>query len=296
MEKQAFAANHWTMGELNALLKNIGEENAKMIQRGRHFQIVFENNNTELFDQSGRRIANNLFFKTVDTNKHFCLDNPFVKNIEDYKYRLSLTNIKDNNVTPEWFKAETERQIAMIAKDDNISNILKDIYLPIVFKMDNCDVDLFIKNGLYNVEKQYKNFFKNRVFSNYIRYYDSNKITIAKDSRCYEFMYKAKQKYIVAIIFPRTLQGFSVNASREQLIDITYKFSLSGPEIINAAIMYPDILLSNWLTSGIIMAGVDYKNNQCSLGIKAYDDIVGIDIISNIEAYNIYSPALTFSA
>jgi len=297
MDKQAFAASRWTMGELNALLKNIGEENAKKIQKGEIFQIFFENNNTtELFDTTGRRITKNLLSQTTNTERHFCLSNPAVKNIEDYEYRLSLANIKDPCVTPEWFKHETERQIAMIAKDDSINNILKNIYLPIVCKIDSDNIDNIVRNGLEAVAKQYTDLFKNRIFCNYIKNCKENKITIAPDSRHFEFLGKAKQKYIVAILFPRALQGFSVNASREQLLDLTYRFSLSGAEIINAIIMYPDILLSNWYATGLTFAGINYKNDRFSLSIKAYENMAGIDAVSNVSAYNIYSPALTFSA
>ena len=43
-------------------------------------------------------------------------------------------------------------------------------------------------------------------------------------------------------------------------------------------------------------ASIQLTCYRFSLSIKAYKNMAGIDAVSNVSVYNIYSPALTFSA
>ena len=88
----------------------------------------------------------------------------------------------------------------------------------------------------------------------------------------------------MGIHFPNPLQGFSVNASREQMATLPQGFILSGMDTSVAMVMYPDILARDWNTFGLDLAALSFyfQYSRYSLKFTANDVNLEFDNTHNL--------------
>jgi len=233
-----------------------------------------------VFDKNGRRISMNLQANICDPNKDFNLSMVKLETIQDYSNVLSdfakLLGVKNLGITAEEFKAETERLLSLISDNDQIANIKNGTYLPLVLpKLKSGDLGTALEQYLEIVGKSYKKAFRNRNFCNYREGELKGMVKTVDGSRQDQLIEKMKQGPVVVIFFPNSLQGFSVNASREQMETLPEGFILSGIEIIIAMIMYSEVLARDYQTPGLDLAGLSWQSPGYSLIFRAGGDELG---------------------
>lgn len=272
-----FLTQDWTAGDLNALVKNLGNDVARKIQKGESFSVQFKEIIQKLFDKNGRRIPKDLSSSVCDPDKNFNLSMARPETIKDFSNVLSgftkLLGVKDLGITAEEFKAETERLLSLITGNDQIANIKNGTYLPLVLpKLESGDLGTALEQYLEIVGKSYKKAFRNRNFCNYRKGELSGVVKTVEGSRQDQLIEKMKQGPVVIIFFPNSLQGFSVDASREQMETLPEGFILSGIETIIAMIMYSEVLARDYQTPGLDLAGLSWRSPAYSLHFKSGDD------------------------
>lgn len=287
----------WTTGDLNALVKNLGEELARKIQRG-EVSVRVEEILKTLFDKTGRRIPQSIKANVCDPDRGFNLVQPAMATLEDYAVRLQRLHKNlgiDTGIAVSEFKQEIERQLELVQSNPKAANILKGVWLPIVLpKLEANDLGDILERYLKAFEKSYLDNFPKRKFNNYREGEIKDKVSVV-EARYDEVIKRMKQEPVVAIYFPNSLQGFSINASREQAESLPESFALSGFEAALAGIMYPEVMLRDFHTPGFDLAGFAWRSSDYSLYLKARD--VSADFGNRgclADAYDGYSAGLVF--
>jgi hypothetical protein len=272
-----FMSRDWTVGDLNALVKNLGEEIARKIQRG-EAKVILEEVLKTLFDKNGRRIPQGLTANVCEPNKNFRLYQPELKESDCANRLLRLHGYLgiDTGITAEQLKQETERLLALIRNNSQIANLAKRVCLPIVLpKLITDDLGAELEYYLTAVGNSYAKVFPDRSFNNYRKGTLADAVKIVDGSRHDQLIAKMKQGPVPGIYFPNPLQGFSVNASREQVTTLPEGFILSGLDTIIAMIMHPDILARDFNTPSLDLAAFSWRSSTCSLCFGA--DFDGLD-------------------
>lgn len=290
-----------TMGQVEAVINKIGLDAWNAILNGQQtINVVVRDIIQKLFDKNGRRIPKDLSSSVCDPNKDFNLSMARLETIQDYSNVLSgftkLLGVKNFGITAEEFKAETERLLALISDNDQVANIKNGTYLPLVLpKLESGDLGAALEQYLKVVGKSYKKAFRNRNFCNYRKGELSGVVKIVDGSRQDQLIEKMKQGPVVVIFFPNSLQGFSVNASREQMETLPEGFILSGIETIIAMIMYPEVLARDYQTPGLDLAGLSWQSPDYSLVFWADDGWLGFGFGGGLSDANFsYSSGLSF--
>jgi hypothetical protein len=104
-----------------------------------------------------------------------------------------------------------------------------------------------------------------------------------------------KQGPVKGIHFPNPLQGFSIKASREQMLTLPKGFILSGLDTAIAMIMYPDVLARGYLTPGLDLAALSWQSADYSLFFRADVSRLDFDNSDGLAVdYGNYSGGLLF--
>jgi hypothetical protein len=271
-----FMIRDWTTGDLNALVKNLGgEEIARKIQRG-EMKANFEDVAKVLFDKYGRRISEGLSANACDANRNFRFDQPKLKAEVDYANRIMRLHgclSVDTGITAEQFQQETERLLTLIRDNPQIANLVNGVYLPIVLpKLITDDLGAELEYYLTAVGNSYTKVFSDRKFYNHRKGTLTDEVKIVDGSRHGQLIAKMKQGPVIGIHFPNPLQGYSVNASREQMATLPEEFILSGLDTAIAMAMYPDILARNFNIPGLDLAAFSWRSSYFSLFFRARGD------------------------
>ena len=277
---------NWTTGELNALVKNLGGESiARGIQKG-EIKINPKNVMKVLFDKNGRRIPKNFSSDVCDANRNFQLNQPKLKTEIDYINRIVLLNEClgiDTGITGKQLMAGTERLLTLIQDNYQIANIAKGVYLPVVLpQLMTDDLGTVLEQYLEAVGKSYANTFDNRKFYNHRKGILANNVKIISGSRHNQLIKRMKQGPVKGIYFPSSLQEFSVNTSREQMLTLPEDFILSGMDILIAMIMYPDILARDCHAPNLDMAAFFWQFIEDSLGFDISDNHLDFDCTNSL--------------
>ena len=253
----------------------------------------------KLFDKHGRRIPEGLSASVCDANRSFRLDQP--KLVEEADFANSILRLHgclsiDTEVTAEQLKAETERLLAIIRENSQIANIANGVYLPVVLpKLVTDDLGAELELYLSGVNNSYTKTFSDRSFNNYRKGDLSGKVSIIDGSRHDQLVERMKQELVIGLHFPNPLQGFSINADREQMSTLPEGFILSGIDTPIAMAMYPDILACDWNTPGLELAALQWRSADYSLNFRADDDELGFGCADNLaDARGPYSGGLLF--
>lgn len=271
--KDRWITQEWTTGDLNALVKNLGEETAREVQRG-EVRIRLEEVVKTLFDKNGRRIPEGLRANVCDPNRDFRLNQPRLVEVNHYLNRVTRFHSKlgiDTGITAEQLQQETERLLAMIRGNSQIANIANSVWLPIVLpKLEVDDLGVALEQYFKAGGESYIDVFPDRKFYNYREGELVNQVSVAEGSRHDQLIDRLKQEPVIGIHFPNPLQGFSINADREQMATLPEGFVLSGLDTIIAMVMYPDVLARNWNTPGLDLAAYSWQSAGSSLYFRAY--------------------------
>lgn len=243
----------WTIGQLNALVKILGEETArKILDR----EIVFTQKTAtkSLFDKNGRRIPIGLEAEVCDACPKVSHQPWNLKEKKiDYSNRIGQlflgfegTGVLPNlSITDKQFKQKTEHLLALIKSDPQIANILNGDFFPIVMpKIDNENesIGAIVKKYLLGAAGSIRECFGGKL-RNGCLWMDKkeNMVEPVHESRYSQLSDKMKKGSVPGIYFPFALQGFSVEASREQMASLPNGFILSGLDAIIAMTMYPGL-------------------------------------------------------
>jgi len=275
MEQVTSKYPDWARGQIEALINIIGEENARELLTG-DVLVKFEKVVKKLFDKHGRRIPEGLQASVCDANWDFRLDQPKLDEKIDFANRILRLHrclSIDTEVTAEQLKKETERLLAVIRKNSRIANIASSVYLPVVLpKLVTNDLGAELELYLAGVNNSYVETFSNRSFNNYYKGDLIRKVSVVDGSRHDQLISRMKQGPVIGLHFPSSLQGFSVNASREQMSTLPKGFILSGMDAFIAMMMFPDTLARDRSTPGLDMAALQWQSAGASLVFKANDD------------------------
>ena len=287
---------NWTTGELNALVKNLGgEEVARKIQKG-EVKVSLEEAIKMLFDKSGRRIPQGLTAEVCDPDLDFGL---YRLQEIDYNRRLQLLRRVlrgvDTGINAECFQQEAERQLALIRDNSQIANIIDGVWLPVIMpQLTTEDLGEILENYVEAAGKSY-------IANSYRRFYNrrkgtsAGKIYIVDESRYDQFIGRMKQGAVIGIYFPKSLQGFSINACREQITELPEGFILSGLDTIIAMIMYPDILARGYRTLSLCLAALSWQSADFSLEFDVDNSRLNFGSTAHlVNARGAYSGGLLF--
>ncbi|MFH1662029.1 MAG: hypothetical protein ABIA02_02950 [Candidatus Falkowbacteria bacterium] len=252
-----------------------GEENAKGLLSG-VISAEFKEVIKKLFDKNGRRIPEDLQANVCDANRDFRLDQPKLDEEVDFANRILRLHgclSIDTEVTAEQLKAETERLLAIIRENSQIANIANGVYLPVVLpKLVTDDLGVELELYLDSVNNSYAKIFGDRKFYNHRKGTLANKVSIVDRSRHDQLIERMKEGPVIGLHFPNPLQGFSINASREQMSTLPEGFILSGIDTPISMMMYPDILARDRNTPGLDLATFSWRSADYSLGFGAVGD------------------------
>ena len=290
----------WTRGQVEALINIIGEETAKRLLAG-DISVEFKDVVKKFFDKHGRRIPKGLKANACDANanRNFRLDQPKLGEEVDFANRITrLHGCLDVNtgVTAEQFKVETERLLAIIRDNTQVANITNGVWLPVVLPKLITD-DLGAELGLYleAVGNSYTKTFSDRKFYNHCKGTLGGNVSIIDGSRYDQLIERMKQGPVIGIHFPNPLQGFSINAQREQMSTLPEGFILSGLDTAIAMVMYPDILACKYNTPGLDLPALQWQSVDYSLNFWAYDVELGFVHTDDLAfAADDYSGGLLF--
>lgn len=216
----------------------------------------------------------------------------------DYKERLSRLEESLGTkvgITPEEFKSKTQELINKMESRKDLKNLLNGPCFPIVIpKIEKGDLGTLIEKYLKGVEKSYKKQFPGRKFNNHKKGKLSKQVNIINE-RYKQFFDKLKQGPTVLLFFPTTMQGYSVDASREQVDCLPEELNLSSIENIFANIVYPDVLVKDRKTTRQNLSSLHWQSPGYSLFFVAFDDKLYFDSTDHLSgAYDDYSAGLSF--
>jgi len=287
----------WTRGQVEALLNIIGEENARKLLVG-EISVELRETMEKFFDKNDRRIPKGLLDSVCDANKDFRLSQPKMEIVADYEVYLRRLHecLGDTGITPEQLKRESEKLWAEIQENPQIANITNGVGLPVVLpKLTTSDLGTALEQYLEAVGGSYSKTFSGRSFNNYRKGELSGNVSIVAGSKHDQLISRMKEGPVIGIHFPNPLQGFSINASREQMSTLPEGFVLSGMDTAIAMAMYPDILACDWKTPGLDLAALQWQSAGYSLYFRAGDDRLGFDRTDDLTyAGGYYSGGLLF--
>ena len=273
MERVTSKYADWTRGQVEALINIIGEETAKGLLAG-DVSAEFKEVVKKFFDKHGRRIPEGLQANVCDANRDFRLDQPKLDEEVDFANRILRLHgclSIDTEVTAEQLQAETERLLAVIRENSQIANIANGVCLPVVLpKLVTDDLGAELELYLAGVDNSYAKTFGDRKFYNRRKGTLANEVSIVDGSRHDQLIGWMKEGPVIGLHLPNPLQGFSINASREQTATLPEGFILSGIDTPIAMVMYPDILARDWNTPGLDLAALSCQSADYSLNFKAY--------------------------
>ncbi len=271
-----------SIGQFKAFIQKIGGlENFKKFLRD-ELELNFSEKDAvvvaaikKLFDKTGRRIKpKDLKASICDPNKNYYVKQPAVIDYSDRLYRgfektglLSCMSAAD-------FTDEAIALINEVNNDKQYKDLLNGPYLPIIIpKSKLTDLGAMTEELVGAAEKAYKKQFPNRPFTNYRKNDLKGKVSIIPGSRYEQLLNKIKDESVVGIYFPTALQGYSVDAQREQMSTMPERFILSGPlDTAMAFTMYSDVLGRDGSTPVYDCSAVQWQSSESSLNFSADDD------------------------
>ncbi len=286
-------------GHQLAIVKKLGgRDNLWAVLRDEK-TIIIKDAIKVLFDKHGRRIPESLQTNVCDANRNLRLDQPKLGEEVDFANRIMQLHgclDIDTGITAEQLKTETERLLALIRDNSQVASIANGVWLPVILpQLTTDDLGTALEQYLEAVGNSYVKTFSDRKFYNHYKDTLANKINIVDGSRHDQLIERMKQEPIIGIHFPNPLQGFSINASREQMSTLPEGFVLSGMDTPIAMAMYPDILARDYNTPGLDMAALSWQSTDCSLSLWAYNSLLDFDPTGYLaNAYGLYSGGLLF--
>lgn len=296
----------WTSGQLNAIVKALGEDNARALLAG---QLTVErvetmiqlkdtgkqDKITTLFDKNGFRIKPKGLKAAVTTpNTSYRLVQPISPPVVRLA-RMQHLGVEPFISSEEFFDRSTAI-LKRVETDETTAKLLKGVALPFAIpqiQMNDYGTVLDEK-FLPAVEASYREQFPNQPFNNYRKGELANQVTIVEGSRHEQLVEAMHKGVVVGVYFPNCLQGFSIHADREQMSSLPEHFLLAGGfDVAACMIAYPDVLARDGNTPLLDLAALQWQSEQASLCFNAYDDDADFDRRTNLgEASGRYAGGL----
>lgn len=271
----------WETGQIAAIFSKVsGGDRKKLVAILQdQVEVHLVGRTSKLVDKNGRVIPHKDLKNAVcDPDKNFYLVQPRFKTAADYAERLTCfqeTFKAGLDITAE-FERRSKELIAEIKNQRNLANLLNGVYLSIILPRLGDEVDygkameqIFLPAVKFSYEKQ----FPGMRFYNWRENELAGKVKIVEGTRHERIVGKMMHDRVVAIYFPNSLQGFSVQASREQLLALPESLLLAGGFDTAAALaMYPDVLAGDWQTPGYDLSALSWQSPDYLLGFEASDD------------------------
>lgn len=250
-----------------------------------------------LFDRHPCRIKpRGLVASVCNPNWSFHLVRPALDHNERLA-RASEYHRADTAISVSEFQERTEAAHAKAMALPGCVNLAKAVRLPLCFpKTEIADLGQITEDFVTAAGKSYCRQFPNRSFKNYRQGDLAGQVSIVSGSRYEQFIQALTQSAVVANYYPNPLQGYSVDAQREQMASLPEGFILSGPlDTAMGWVMYPDVLARDFKTPGYDCSAVQWQSSEFSLGFKACDDEADFDYRADLSnAYDDYSGGLLF--
>ncbi|MFH0814804.1 MAG: hypothetical protein V1902_01800 [Candidatus Falkowbacteria bacterium] len=264
-----------TLGHLELLENKLGESVVDCLLSGEMHAIfmgpnemVIEPTPTLVYDKNGRRIPPTGMRSSVcDANYGY-----YPTRIERLSFAERLVLAKEafvdeklEFVSAEEFALRINALVQKIEADETVKNVLKGAWYPFCIpaglgvtaanygaKLDKVLVP--------TVARAYTKAFPNRPFHNNITGQLAGEVTIWAGSRHERVLEAASKEPVVGIYFPTALQGYSINADREQMETLPEMFMLAGGlDTLAAMSMYAAELLRDNKTPCYDMAALAWR-------------------------------------
>jgi hypothetical protein len=281
----------WTSGQLNAIVKALGEDNARALlagtltvervekvlqlkDRDKHDKVAM------LFDKYGFRIKTAGFrSRTTKPNTacHFVVPNDPAAPRLDRLARIVKFLGGDPFITANEFETRVQAVLSRIGTDETTAKLLNGVALPFAIpQMKVGDYGKTLEEKfLPIVLMSYRDQFPKRPFKNFLAWEQlvNHRVTIVEGSRHEQLLEAMGNGVVVGVYFPNTLQGFSVHADREQMSSLPEHFLLAGGfETAMCYIAYPDVLARDGNVPVLDLAALQWQSEQYSLYFAARDD------------------------
>jgi len=263
-----------TLGKFEAIINLLGgQENAEAILRGEK-DVTLVDAIMSLFDKNGRRIPPRMLNSAVcDRDGNFYLRQPDELDLKERLDRFDGAGLNPC-ITLQEFSDSTKGLLRKIRENERIANLLKGVYLPIIIPYTaTADYGRMLDTlFIPAVANSYRRQFANRNFIHYRKGDLEGKVTIVPGSRHEQLVERIAKGSVVGIYFPNPLQGFSVDAQREQMSSTPEGLLLSGAiDTSMGWLMYPDILARDNNTPVYDCSANQWHSPTSSLHFEAYD-------------------------
>lgn len=267
------------LGQNEALVNILGGlENVEAILRGEK-KVDLKDAIIKWFDKHGRRIPSRTLQSAVtDADRNYNLTHTKI----DLAERLDrlFEYLGGAFITTQDFENRVDQILKGLRNDDNTKLITNGFGFP--FALPQTTVGDYGKVldevFLPAVERSYKAQFPKRTFYNHRKGTLEGQVSIVDGSRHERLVEAMNQGVVVGVYFPNCLQGFSVDADREQMASLPEKFLLAGGfEACASMIAYPDILARDVNTPLLDLAAMRWRSAGSSLCFRAYDDNLYFD-------------------
>ena len=292
----------WSRGQDEALLNRLGIDVARRISSGELTvrvvgeEVLVEPVKQTLFDKHGRRIPpKGLNANVCDADYDYHVVQPTQI---DYAERLRLAHeALGSDVEETWwpsaeeFQQKTEEVLEDLREDEQCSQILQGPHFPICIpQMAVEDYGQMLDEMLLPAaERAYKRAYPDRKFYNHRKGELQGELEIWSGSKHEQVLSAVREGPVLGVYFPQALQGYSINADREQMAGLPEKMSLSGGlDTLFAWLMYASELLRDEKTPWFDMAALMWR------GWSLYGNAYGGNAEFHVNRY--LDPAGDFTA
>lgn len=267
-----------TLGQIEALLNKIGEENIALLLSG-DFQADITKVLRPLFNNEGLRIKPKDLKSLVSEPNFRCKYNepgqpilhlniksqPVINYGERYNLGFEQTGLF-SFVSVQNFAKISDLLIEEIKSDKELSNLLKGMCLPIIIPKNHLTDPGEITDELLKIVAktckircpQHRFSISNGGIMEELKL--KGDISIVDGSHYNHLMEKMKKTSIVALYFPQALAGYSYEACIEQMKGLPQNVILSGSiDATIASAMYPDVLFGNVATPNVRCPAMRYE-------------------------------------
>jgi hypothetical protein len=228
-----------------------------------------------LFDGNGRRNARGLQSAVIDPEPDFYLDQPVI----DLKQRLTrlveFFPVRTKFAPATEFVERIQALIALIGNDPEIGSALKAPHFPICLpQIGGGDYgETLDKLFAEAVGASYSQQFRRRHFENRRKGTLTRQVTVVGKNHGELIALMLKGPVVGILTVP--LQGFSVQAQREQMSAMPGIVSLGGGyDIATAIAAYPETLSQGCHTPGLTLSSLQFQSPEGVLSFRADDDVL----------------------
>jgi len=218
----------------------------------------------------------------TEPNRTFYLIQPPV----NYADRLKRVQefLGPTGLSASQFEDLAQGLLTQLRADPQLAAAASGVCLPIPFGV--CSIDDYgtqLETILGVVGRAYENEFPGRRFVNHRVGRLKYDVEVIQATRHDRFLGRLSRRPGVALYLPNLLQGFSVDAQRQQICDLPESMLLSGAIDTTLAMgAYPDMLARDFRTPRLECSAVRYQSGEDSFYFRADDHKLEFDCRANL--------------